>query len=442
MKNKKRVLWTEEERNSMLKCYQSMLADHQIPLIFTLISDDGSNRDVCFAGMLSVKEGVDTERARHLQAMDRLGCRVITFASKEQNPPIPNWLLQNQGVGKQDFIQRELPLTHLFGSFRWYRDFQDEDIEALINVVHERDQKVALLTFSEISPSLLHKADVIVSCAPIYHTERGLNSEEIFSVEIPGNACSSSCPQTVKESAKILVPRPSEDHGGLNSLISILMAARRAHNGFSSFLRYMMGMQLVRMLLVLIPMISGKPTLDARHIIFCGCVLDLFAFFVFSMNRSLEKNSVKMQKTCGDLRTYVTKNKTLLLASLIAAGLTLVLPYLLEAFDIFGTYLYQTEFSFTSMLLIHLVALVVIRYPSVKEMRQLLRNYWIIIEWVVVLLLLIMCYTDLSFGDLFGMEKNPLPYLILSLIPAISFGIVMMVYPSKKGKSGEKKSKR
>ncbi len=397
----------------------AMISEQKIPLVFS-VANEKNPHERCLVGILSLSEGVDPHWEEHITTLEQMGCRVINISvSSSDVAGIPVEIEQKGSVKKEEFLKRNLPITYRFGRFRTYLGLNDEDVKTLIHHAKSQGATVGVATFSERGLALGTEADLVLSCAPIHPRTTGYLDEEMESMELSGRVYSTSCAQTVRNEASVLVPRPSFGSGGLRSLINVIHQIGSTYDRMSRFLRYLIWSQWVRVIVAAIPMLLGRTFLDARHILFLG-VLDLFAFFSFL--------SIPITKTDSphlgylSIRSFadVLKIERPMLFSLLVAGLSvLILPDLLGWTGIVGPYFYQVEFVFFAILFLSLTIHWIMRCQGGEE--RFFKNRWLLLETAFVVLFLSVALISDGFGSFFGIEKNPLPYLLLSVVPSFVF---------------------
>ena len=70
------------------------------------------------------------------------------------------------------------------------------------------------------------------------------------------------------------------------------------------------------------------------------------------------------------------------------------------------------------------------------EFKRLYRNPWLVTEFVGVTLFLLLCFFWEGFGALFGIETFlTVPFLIVSIIPAIVYAVIFFCLNRKKYQS-------
>ncbi|MBO5937986.1 MAG: cation-transporting P-type ATPase [Clostridia bacterium] len=423
----------EEGRNRLLSMWSKAIASHQIPIVFTYCLDI-SFSEHCFLGMLLLKEGVDEAFVKNRELLRHAGCRMILFSPASSNvPPIPSEILEQGFVSKHLFSKHNKPLTHHFGKIAGYTDFEKEDIIGLIEEVRAHGYRVLVCGMSEDAAQIAEAADGFISCASMRSYVSGYLDEEIQTFEVTGERSSASSAQAVKLKADVLVARPSYGTGGLVSLSQVILDTKTLTKNLSGFLNYLLWMQVLRMIVLTVPMLFGQWFLDARHLLLCSCVLDVFAFFSFleAKDQILGKADVGMfgQRR---LRDVMLTDQGLMVATVVASLSVLILPWILDVLDFAGKYLYPREFSFVALLFLHWSVLFAIRFGRAESRwRSMLRDTAFLLETLFIVAFLALAFLWQPFGILFLLEKNPLPYLVLSLVPSVLFLLISLFLYSK-----------
>ena len=405
----------------------------QCPIFFSLSEGQMSAAHACFVGMLSLREGVDPNLTRNVSRLEKLGCRVIAFhRNLSDAPTIPKQGFAARCFAKKEFVSHMVPLTEQFGKIRMYSEFNEEDILQLIECAHSQGKRVIAVGFTEDAFRIAQKADSFITCAPVHSSPIGYLDEEIHTKEVAGHQNSLSCTQTVKERADCLIPRPSGGKGGLASLTLAVTSVQTVYRNLSDFLRYMVCTQLIRLLTVAIPILLGKEALDARHIVLFGCVMDLFAFFIFmGKKQGVRRSSFKRYDQCTTMRSFFRGDPILLIAALSASGALLILPELFGWIALDGLYHDKAEISLIGIVLLHLCALVFIYLDGVSD-QKIYRNQLLILDVALSVLFLLLCFVWSEFGAVFGVESVPsLSYFAFALLPSALFSFLMAFLPKR-----------
>ena len=401
------------------------------PIAFYVSEGHISSTDMCFVGILVLREGTDTAWAKNISRLERACCKVILFDREISDAPrIPEFMMRDASFSKRDFTTRNLPITAYFGKIKSYRDLDNEDIVSLIDAVRSKGKRVAVLGFDETAADIAKRSDCFISCAPVRAVVSGFFDQEVHTSELTGHQNSTSCSQTVKERADCIIPRPQKGKGGLASVVRVFLGVKTAYKNILGFLRYTMCTQLLRIPIVAIPMVLGKATLDARHVVFCAFVLDMLALVMFAT----KINHGKEQTARFDSKNITERlfgDRVLIISSLAASISTLLLPELFGLTGIADMYHDKVEVSFTALILLHVVALFVIYINgNLRLAKKAFTNKIFIGELAFSVFFLLICYLWKDLGAWFNMEHVPsLPYFILAVLPSVIFVALIIVLP-------------
>ena len=123
-----------------------------------------------------------------------------------------------------------------------------------------------------------------------------------------------------------------------------------------------------------IPMAFGKPILDARHVLLCSFIINIFVMLILSDDKKSVPHSNIEQYKIKSLKTHISSNKNLILTVAAASLSAIFVPMIMDILGVFGHYLYKVEFSLFSVLWLHLTLAYYVRYTSVLNVRQALKN--------------------------------------------------------------------
>ncbi len=426
--------FNEENKKKLLAMWNKAIASHQIPIVFTFCSDI-SFSEHCFLGMLILKEGVDEAFSKNRDLLRNVGCQMILFSPTSKDaPPIPSEFLAQGFVSKEQFLKHNKPLTYRFGKISGYSEFEKEDIMQLMGEVRSHGSRVLVCGMSEDAADIGAAADGFISCAPMRSYVSGYLDEEIQTFEVAGERSSASSTQSVKSKSDVLIARPSHGTGGLESLSQAILHTKKLGKNLSGFLNYLLWTQVLRIIVLMLPMLLGQWILDARHLLFCSCVLDVFAFFSFldAQDQTLGRADASRLNRKRFRDIFMT-NRRWLIATLIASFSVLILPWGLDLLDFAGKYLYPREFSFVALLFLDWSILFALRFGRVEHrLHCVLHDTAFLLETLFVIVFLALAFLWQPFGLLFLFEKNPLPYLLLSIVPSILFLLISLFSGDRK----------
>ncbi len=407
-------------------------------LVFAVssIEDSGKNIGKTFIGAVVLSEGVDKNAASSISVLEKRGVKVISFVGKNSFcvPSIPSEFRFGKSAKKDDFLRNGVPLTYRFGEINTYFDFEEKDILSLLRLARSEGGRVAVIGFSDFAPSVIEAADIFVSCAPIVNVFAPKSEEQLYKTELVGAVNSLAATQSVKLKSDILIERPNGKNGGFFALSLAMRCASAAYRNLIAFFKYTIAVQLMRIILVGLPMLIGKPILDARHVLLCSYIMDIFVLLMLSDDRSGIPKGNQNKLKLSSMREHILHNKVLMTAVLVASLFAVILPVLMDTVNVFGAYLYRIEYMFCALLGLQLSVAYYVRYGSIAKISQLLRNKLLLGLAAAVLLFALCLFTIKPFGLLFEVVYCPLSYLLATFLPIVLFVLIMEILPTVKCK--------
>lgn len=411
--------------------FNSHFSQGKTVLIFTLSSFDvvKDNSVKLFIGAIVLREGVDKSALTAINRLNKSGVKVISFVGGDKSADIPEIPVEvhfGNKAYKEDFIRYQHPISFEFGNIDTYYGLNEDDIEILMDFAHQNGSKVGVATFSDFAKSVIEKSDVFISCSNIINIFSAKSEEELYTLELASTGASRSCMQSVKDSSEILIQRPNGKTGGLKSICSVFAAAEVAYRNLYVFFRYTICTQFIRLIMIALPMIYGKPILDARHVLACSFVIDFAVLLMLSFDKKAVGASItnKQDYRITTLKKHILSNKDLMIAAMISSVLTIVLPILMSLIGIFEMYVFQVEYLLSAIVWLHLTVAFYTRYNTIKNITLAWKNKWFFGIVLMCTAFIAIVSTVPSLGTLFDVVYNPLSYLLLSFTPCIMFGII------------------
>lgn len=438
---------TYEGIQHLKKSFYANVNSGKKPIIFISVKDGQR----CFVGMLVLREGLDYTTVHMVNEFRKSGIGVITFSNCYDRDPsvpeIPDLLKSERLASFVEFKRRDLSVTTDFGSFEEYNGFGEEDIYELAKLVKSEGKTLTVIGFSNYAEKTLEISDVFISCAPIKTQSKGRLGEEITALEIPGEESSATCMQTVKINADALLMRPKNGKGGIEPLMRVMEYCRMAYRNLNRFLVYLICVQIMRFITVMLPMLFGAATSDARHFVLLGLAFDIFALFLFMTNSRRAGPTVKTVKKIyaeQRLRDVIKKYKNLFACAITGGILVLFLPAIFDSFNLFGGHQYKEDYTFISLILLQFVALAMVYTVDIRHksaLKLLFSRKIFIAEIEVFLLLIVLSFLITPMGDLLGLSGNFVArstfYFLLTIVPAIAVVVLYAVMLSVEGDNAE-----
>ena len=422
---------TDGGMQDIKKAFYSNVNSGKKPIVF--ISAIGG--ELCFVGMLVLREGLDYTTVHTVNEFRKNGINVITFSNCYDRDPsvpeIPDLLKSDSVASFVDFSRRDIPVTFEFGSYNEYSGFGAKEIYELASLVKAEGKTLAVVGFSDYAEKTVELADVFITCAPISIESAGRLDEEITTLEVPGEESSANCLQTVKANADVLLMRPKNGKGGLEPLMRVMEYCNIAYRNLNRFLIYIFCVQITRLLAIMLPMLFGGATVDARHIVMMGIAFDTFAFALFMMNSRRAGASVKSVKKLYSeerISSIIKKYKNILICSLLGGVLVVVLPAIFDSFNLFGGYQYKEEFTYLSLMFIQLSTVAAVYTFDVRNkaiLKYLFTRKIFLAEIIAFVTLAALSFLITSVGNFLGLESGFITitpfYFLLTVVPAFAF---------------------
>ena len=229
----------------------------------------------------------------------------------------------------------------------------------------------------------------------------------------------------------MLLMRPKNGKGGLEPLMRVMEYCNIAYRNLNRFLIYIFCVQITRLIAIMLPMLFGGATVDARHIVMMGIAFDTFAFALFMMNSRRAGASVKSVKKLYSeerISSIIKKYKNILICSLLGGVLVVVLPAIFDSFNLFGGYQYKEEFTYLSLMFIQLSTVAAVYTFDVRNkaiLKYLFTRKIFLAEIIAFVTLAALSFLITSVGNFLGLESGFITitpfYFLLTVVPAFAF---------------------
>ena len=405
-------------------------------LVFTTCKHSGymDFSEKCFVGMLTFAERADTSAKRTLAALEESGLKPIFFSDVIVDDrcvdasAIPSDLLTEGRVTPSDFATRGKPLSYGLGKISNYHSFSDIQICELIDVLHSVGESVAVAGFSESYDRIYKKADLLVTYSSDEYKVTGGFEQEIDVVDEYDDLFRAQVAETLRRRADIVIRRPEQKRrGGCVSLLGAKLGALRTATNTLRFFRYVICMQIVRMVLVMVPMLFGSTALDARHVVLGGMVADLFVMFSFMTDRQQVLSGGAYRTALRELSDPWRYNGFTAVCFGGAALFASVFPELISLLPIVPKHIDKTEYSLIVFILFHIVAFFCLKFDIRRDNVQKIASQMkrrpralTVVYPVLMLILLAVCFFSPSVALLFDIEGfTSILYIFLAILPPV-----------------------
>ena len=423
----KREKFSTEGKLSMMNKYKGYAEEGKKVLVFTLCRHEGyavlGTR--CFIGMLVLSENTDASAKKSIAMLERGGLKTVFFKNltvdtrKAEVSAIPSEMITGVRVTPSDFEKGAKPLSYGLGKIQCYDSFSDLQVCELIAALHKKGNRVAVLGFSHKYERIYNEADLLITCSSDEYSIKGSFEQEIDLLHTFDDPTKDRVAQVMKQSAEIVVPRPNKKNtGGFASLCGAQRASRLAYNNAADFFRYVLYMQIVRMILVMVPMLFGSSALDARHVLLGGMFADLFVLLSFAFERSSFESSTPYRSVLREFSSPLRSNAPRIICFAFGALLASLLPELLSLFSAAPQYIDKTEYSLILFVLFHLAVFGCVKYDRARKGTRRYFDAICIIYPAVMLAILVSCFFLPPISKMFGIEGfSHIFYLFIAPVP-------------------------
>ena len=440
MLNGKRVEMDDSVRRDLGIKYNNYIRTGKRVLVFSVDVNHGdmSFSDRCFVGMVVLSERADGSASSALRTLENMGVKPVFFSNVMVDgriasvPIIPAEIMGDRSVSPSEIMASGKPVLSFLSSVRSYTGFSDAQISSLIDSIHAKGDTVAVAGFSQSFDRIYQKADVMITYSSDEYKVMGRFEQEIDVLGSPDDMSRSQVAEVVRRRADILIPRPeSKKRGGCASLLRAYANSLTASVNAVRFFRYVVCMQMVRILLVMTPMLFGSTALDARHILLGGMIADLFVMFSFMTEKHQGLRAVDYKYATCELSNLLRYNFSAAIAFGGGALIASLLPELVSLFPNVPKYIDKTEYSLVVFVLFHIVAFFCFKLDirkdnidGLKSLRSRIRPLTIVYP-ILLIVLLVLCFVEPSVASMFDIEGFSSPmFLFIATLPPIFSAIL------------------
>lgn len=283
-------------------------AERQSKRVFVLVSDMGG--EMCAEGLISFATETCPKTKGILSSLLDAGIDVAVFLSQDDMWEYTAHLREAgllKGREVPYALRDESPeqLLHMVqNGTRVFDHALSEDVVAYIQYLRRMGSTVGVLSVDGHDMDILSEADIAMTCCPVdlkdaLVKQMPVATEQVF--EADGYPDSAMATDICRYTADVVVRRASRQGGGMCGVRQALLTAEQLYKSGYGFCEYMILSQLLRVMMVLLPMLAGLTMLSAPVILFSGFVMDLLAFGCFAKaDIPSELTSRRMEKAMAE----------------------------------------------------------------------------------------------------------------------------------------------
>ncbi len=428
----------EDAKRRLMNAFRAKVNGGKSVLVFTLSRlVHGEYRERTFLGMLVFGEAFDLEAHGAIQKIKAQGIKPIFFKNTlidgiaTSCNAYPSEFVGEGAIAPDALIKKGLPISHKLGSFSTYSSFSDKQICDLIDAAHLNRERVAVCGFDESFDGIYNRADVFVSFSSCDYKLNGRFEEEIDILHTYDDPARAEVAETQRRRADVLIPRPDKKQrvreGGFSSLSFAFENAASVSVRIAGFFRYLVCMQLTRLVLVMVPMLFGSTALDVRHIVFGGMISDLFVLLYYITERATKIHPRAYREATLELLYPIGYNTVRIICFAGGALFASLLPEIVSLFPNVPKYIDKTEYSLVLFVLFHLAVFLCLKFDlRIENLSQvkasILKKPRLIgvVYLSLMALFTVLCFAVPSLAKLFDIQGfSSMLYLWLSFVPPL-----------------------
>ncbi len=432
-------LLDENAKSRLMNAFRSNENQGKSVLVFTVSRlVGGEYRERTFVGMLVFGEAYDREAYEALENIKSLGIKPIFFRNSVIDgtavtcEAYPQELASESTVTPDSLLKKGLPISYRLGSFGSYSFFEDKQICDLIDAAHAQRERVAVCGFDEKFIRVYQRADVFVSFSSCEYKLSGRFEEEIDTLHTYDDPARAEVAETVRRKADVLILRPDkkqmqEREGGFSSLSSAFENAVSVSQRVVGFFRYLVCMQITRLVLVMVPMIFGSTALDVKHIVFGGMIADLFVLLYYITDREKQIHCRAYRDAVLEMLFPISNNAVRIICFAGGALFASLLPELVSLLLNVPKYIDKTQYSLVLFVLFHITVFLCLKFdlrienlPRIKESFKKKPRVLGIVYLSFMTVFCVLCFVSPKLAILFDIQGfSSAIYLWLTFVPPL-----------------------
>ena len=257
-----------------------------------------------FEGILSFREAYAPDIPDMLRELEQSGVRVSLFLPEEGRYHL-NYLLASGWIdtGKDAVSASKIhdagrTLADVFEKKRVFFGFSEEEIAEQIKKCRTAGKVTASLGLTCGDAPHMTEADVCIGCDT---RRRHSDASESRAVELPYEATTSEAEApSVCRHADVLIHRAGPEGGGLTGIYNAINTARSIHFRMMLAMQYLLVAQLLRMIMVILPLLFGNTMISPSLLLISGVWIDLGYILVCAFHHC----SIDVLRGVPDYRTF------------------------------------------------------------------------------------------------------------------------------------------
>lgn len=316
-------------------------ATKQSKRVFALVNEVGG--ELCFEGLVAFVAETCPKTKGVLSAFQSAGIAVTTFLPQDDVWNHTYYLReagllkprQNPHNLRGESAAEMLALTA--EGVGVFAGSTTTDVVSYIQLLKESGHTVGVLSVDGRDVALLSEADIAITCVSAQLKDALLHSSpmSVSGVsEADGQPDSDTTTDMSRYMADVVVRRASRHGGGVCGVRQALLTAEQMQKSGQALTRYLILSQVLRAVMILIPLLAGLGLMSAPVLLFSGFVTDLLVYWNFAKadipteltSRRLEKDDAMRAQKEGRVPSLWEKLSTPL-AEVVIVGASCLIPW-------------------------------------------------------------------------------------------------------------------
>ena len=267
-----------------------------------LVSESEEGR--CAEGFVAFRVGFCRKTKGCIKGMEDVGIRVTSFLRdyiREDKKALSEAGLTDMApscdLSRLSMTPDYTKLTA--DGVRSFVNATTEDVLDYMDAIHRSGGCVGVLSVERIDLPLLEAADVAFTCTPLSLAETLWEDVPLMSgapgAEADGTPDSDTASDLCRRAAHVTVRRCGEYGGGVCGVRRARLAAGQLMRGLRLSLRFVLLSQVLRILMLSLPLVSGTACLSAPALLLSGLVMDALAVLCLAKCDMTESGSAPVE---------------------------------------------------------------------------------------------------------------------------------------------------
>lgn len=249
-----------------------------------------ANGEVCLEGFIAMAVEFCRKTKGCIKGLESEGILVTAFlrshTPEDELTLADAGLLDSAAAVNMDMVGEALNFSELVSAgTRAFVNCRTDDVLAYIQSVHAKGSSVGVVSTERVDLPLLDAADIAFTCSPSEWRALLLDGQPLVggtaATRPDGDPDGQTSSDLCRRRADVVIRRCGAHGGGVCGIRRALLAAGQASRGIIMSLRFLLLSQVLRVLMLVLPLLTGAACLSAPTLLVSGFVVDLLAVICY-----------------------------------------------------------------------------------------------------------------------------------------------------------------